>query len=554
MRGVPMAVVVASGAFLALPGAAFATTDVSYSSAADRLDVRGQAVAGEDDDHRLIIEAKGNRREDGWRVRQGQFGDPAIGTSDGDCFGNPVFNDVVCGGEKRAIDIRMDGNGEDNVTVREIEPRGVPPANECRTAAQSAGPITVALGAGDDVFRYTPEAGLCPAGSFFAASFFGTTVDANGGSGRDEISGTPRRDTMQGAANGDRLSGLDGNDLLRGGDAVDDLLGGRGNDELHGDLGNDELFGDENDDTLFGERGNDLMLGGEGADRLRGLDGNDRMRGDAGADNELGQNGNDTFLASGDPGADILNGNVGVDTLDWGNFPRAVNLTLGGAGFNDGPAGALDSTSGMENAVGGSGDDSITGSGGVNNLRGGAGRDVVSGGAQDDDLNSGPGNDTMLGGTGDDVVNTRDGQRDDINCGGNDDLALIDLVDDDQGDIVLCEIVRLAPVNDAHGSVTVDRRVAVARDGRVALTVACPRTARVRCAGRLTVRGASASIVLGRAGYSIALGDREDVVLRLRRPVPGRIVVETSEQGVSDVGPRGSRVLVDVLRSFAGAR
>lgn len=57
----------------------------------------------------------------------------------------------------------------------------------------------------------------------------------------------------------------------------------------------------------------------------------------------------------------------------------------------------------IENAVGGSGNDTIAGNSSANSLNGGAGNDSIVGGAGRDTLNGSTGNDTMQGGTGSDI-------------------------------------------------------------------------------------------------------------------------------------------------------
>jgi hypothetical protein len=58
----------------------------------------------------------------------------------------------------------------------------------------------------------------------------------------------------------------------------------------------------------------------------------------------------------------------------------------------------------IENAVGGSGNDTITGNDAANLLSGGAGNDTLTGGAGDDTLNGGTGDDILNGGTGNDTA------------------------------------------------------------------------------------------------------------------------------------------------------
>ena len=109
-------------------------------------------------------------------------------------------------------------------------------------------------GSGDDVIRWN-EVGT---GTYGIIS----TLQAQGGSGNDE---------MHGGAGEDELKGNSGNDLI---------YGGGGDDFLYGDCQDYDfsicdyyLMGDQHTggaDTIYGGDGNDLVVGGMGADDLSG--------------------------------------------------------------------------------------------------------------------------------------------------------------------------------------------------------------------------------------------------------------------------------------------
>jgi Ca2+-binding RTX toxin-like protein len=63
----------------------------------------------------------------------------------------------------------------------------------------------------------------------------------------------------------------------------------------------------------------------------------------------------------------------------------------------------------IENALGGAGNDTITGNALANRIEGGAGNDVLAGGAGDDTLDGGAGNDVLAGGAGNDTLRGGDG-------------------------------------------------------------------------------------------------------------------------------------------------
>ncbi len=99
-------------------------------------------------------------------------------------------------------------------------------------------------------------------------------------------------------------------------------------------------------------------------------------------------------------------------TIDYSDWTSAVtvNLTAGTAsGFTGG-------ISGFENAVGGSGNDFLTGNAAANILTGNAGNDILIGMDGDDTLRGGAGNDILVGGVGADDLDGREG--DDILIGG----------------------------------------------------------------------------------------------------------------------------------------
>lgn len=235
-----------------------------------------------------------------------------------------------------------------------------------------------------------------------------------GGAGSDGLYGGSGDDTIDGGDGNDLITGDDGNDVLIGGLGSDQLYAGAGNDSLDGGDGNDVLTGDAGDDTMMGGAGSDQLYGGAGNDSIDGGDGDDFITGDAGADILTGGNGNDQVYGgndndvidggagndtlTGDGGDDIIapgsgNDNVyagsGIDTLSYAAMTSAWTINLS---TNSATSGAeTDGVYDFENAIGGSGNDVITGTSASNILDGGAGDDRLKGGA---------GNDTIIGGAG----------------------------------------------------------------------------------------------------------------------------------------------------------
>lgn len=103
----------------------------------------------------------------------------------------------------------------------------------------------------------------------------------------------------------------------------------------------------------------------------------------------------------------------GIDTLDLSGFAPAANgrgsvVNLAPGSFSD--AGPMINNisiaygAWIENAIGGSGHDTITGNELANELIGNAGNDILNGEEGDDFLDGGAGRDTLNGGAGDDVL------------------------------------------------------------------------------------------------------------------------------------------------------
>lgn len=197
----------------------------------------------------------------------------------------------------------------------------------------------------------------------------------------------------------------DGNDevtLLEDSKLYGDIRLGAGDDKLtatavEDDLvidagaGNDIVLAGAGDDLIRGGEGNDVLDGGEGDDAIQGGDGDDRLIGGLGDDFLFGGAGNDTLV--GGEGNDLLDGGEGIDTVDYSAETDGVTVDLGtGKAHGDGIG--SDSLIGIENAIGGAGDDVLIGNDQANRLEGGAGNDRIVAGAGD----------TVLGGDGDDMI------------------------------------------------------------------------------------------------------------------------------------------------------
>lgn len=187
--------------------------------------------------------------------------------------------------------------------------------------------------------------------------------------------GTSGNDTHAGGINNDTLAGGDGDDTLFGLAGDDNLAGGNGDDTLIGDTGNDILIGNSGNDIIFGGAGNDTVLGGAGDDTIYGDAGDDLIFGHEGRDVINAGDGNDTIFASIGDGDDAIHGGAGTDTLNLEALTQGVTVDLA-SGLASGAQSGNDTLSGIENVIGGAGNDTIVAGIGVNVLDGGGGSDT----------------------------------------------------------------------------------------------------------------------------------------------------------------------------------
>ena len=252
----------------------------------------------------------------------------------------------------------------------------------------------------------------------------------------DIITGTNANNTLLGSAGDDTLDGGGGIDTLDGGSGIDSVnfasygttpvvvnvsgsnsIATMGSDiatlisieQIIGGSGNDTINGDSSNNIFFGGSGNDTLVGGLGSDTIHGDAGNDIIYGDLAstanttspgdaADTLYGDAGNDTIYGGG--GDDVLEGGAGSDRLyggagsNWASYVNssAVTVNLGASTASGGEA-AGDILNNIQNLVGGSGNDTLTGDGNINILLGGLGDDTLSGRAGNDTLDGGAGTD-----------------------------------------------------------------------------------------------------------------------------------------------------------------
>jgi Ca2+-binding RTX toxin-like protein len=238
-------------------------------------------------------------------------------------------------------------------------------------------------------------------------------------------------DDLQGLGGDDTLSGQDGNDTLRAGTGADVLTGGADTDTLsYGTVGNavyvyqdgaandgmlgekdnvtsvENLTGSQYGDDLEGTSHDDVIDGNGGADKIDAEFGDDTVYGGEGPDNVIGGPGMpDSCGNSGctEFDTDTVWGGSGSDTIDYS--PRGENLTIAIDGSRkSGGYMENDDLHQMENANGGSGNDTIYGNNDPNSLTGGPGDDGIVGYKGNDYLAGHTGNDFLEGDGGNDYV------------------------------------------------------------------------------------------------------------------------------------------------------
>lgn len=132
----------------------------------------------------------------------------------------------------------------------------------------------------------------------------------------------------------------------------------------------------------LGTQGNDTLNGTGNGDVLKGLAGNDKLLGGAGDD-----------MLWGGAGDDTLDGGAGNDTASYEDAASNLVISLAVAKAQVTGLGR-DLLIGIENVVGGSGNDKLVGS---------DSRNVITGGFGNDTLDGGGGVDLLIGGAGDDT-------------------------------------------------------------------------------------------------------------------------------------------------------
>jgi Ca2+-binding RTX toxin-like protein len=237
--------------------------------------------------------------------------------------------------------------------------------------------------------------------------------------GSDVIVGTPRRDVIEARRGFDLVCGRGGNDVIKGGPGSDRLVGQGGSDRLNGGRGFEDL--------LIGGLGNDVLDGGPGqhagiaaySDSPNGVAvnlgtgaangrGKDTLINISGiADSQFhdfltgsGNDGEGFFMSS---GSDMIDGGGGeFDLVAYADASVPVTIDLAaGTAVGQGIDARM---SGIEDVVGSTFNDTLTGNDLANFMWGVDGDDTVSSGNGDDFIEIPLGNDDVDGGAGLDIA------------------------------------------------------------------------------------------------------------------------------------------------------
>jgi serralysin len=189
------------------------------------------------------------------------------------------------------------------------------------------------------------------------------------------LSGSLQSEIIHGGALSDTLHGNGGDDTLSG---------GGGADILHGDFGNDTASYAASASGVQVNLATGTGLGGDAqGDTLTSIENvtgsafGDLLTGNAAANKLVGGGGNDEF--TGLNGGDLLDGGAGVNTARYDFSPGAVQINLV-TGTGTGADAQGDALINVQNLVGSTFGDTLTGDGNANTIFGGGGNDVLAGG------------------------------------------------------------------------------------------------------------------------------------------------------------------------------
>ncbi|MFN8709949.1 MAG: M10 family metallopeptidase C-terminal domain-containing protein, partial [Planctomyces sp.] len=179
-------------------------------------------------------------------------------------------------------------------------------------------------------------------------------------------------------------------------------------------------------ENALGGSGSDRLTGNALQNQLNGNGGNDTINGYFGDDTLLGGPGDDSFVFGTTSGQEsdyiVEAANAGIDTVSFASITTAVTMNLNSSAVQSVHQDRLlrlNSFSVIENVIGGTNDDILTGNALNNVLSGGTGRDRLNAWTGDDTMAGGPGDDTYIFGP---PVTTENDRIIELPGGGNDSL------------------------------------------------------------------------------------------------------------------------------------
>jgi Ca2+-binding RTX toxin-like protein len=335
------------------------------------------------------------------------------------------------------VDKLSGGPGDDLIDGSDVPVDGhaLPDSRDQVDYSSAAGPATVdlttgnATGEGNDTLLNIEDV----VGSVHDDVILGSDApnELNGNAGADTIDARDGDDELKGSACDDSMDGGPGTDVLQfnlapSGVRVDLSAGtstGQGNDalagveNLTGSLFDDVLTGDEGPNIIDGGFGDDVLDGRGGADQLLGDRGDDDVAGGAGGDvldpgegDDTSNGGEDSDHLWSSPGADALDGGPGTDLIDFSAEPVGVDADLvAGTAV----ASAADTVTSLENVLGTTFSDQISGDDNPNTIDSVHGIDEIGGRGGDDVLFGGAdrNKDFIAGGDGQDTVDYSGARR-----------------------------------------------------------------------------------------------------------------------------------------------
>lgn len=326
------------------------------------------------------------------------FNDIIIGNSVANVIAGSDGNDTLDG--RSGNDTLIGGDGTDTVTFGNA------------TSAITANLANGTSSGGYDIDNDTLISIENLIGTAYADSLTGNTAN-------NQLNGGDLNDTLNGGSGDDTLIGSSGNDILAGGDGFDIASYASSGSAVTINLRTESAqnIGGGESDTLLSIEG---LIGSAQNDSLQGNDHANHIIGGNGADSIIGESGNDTL--EGGNGNDTINGGKGTDTATYISAISGISVSLltlesqntGGAGF--------DQLISIENLLGSSFNDILTGNAESNLLQGNIGDDKMIAGIGEDTIEGGKGNDTLDGGSGDDLLDGGDG-ADALDGGDDNDTA-----------------------------------------------------------------------------------------------------------------------------------